>query len=843
MAESKSEGGGSLLSNPSALLALLTVAAGLWLVSRQLTSDRPVTPGGAQAGETGDQEFEARLWEDPFKAIKNGVTNLDSGSSSGGGNAAAVDRNPLVEQIRRRSLPDDTSKPGAAAPNQVLLLPVMISGGQYSEDQESRIRSRFAVVSALGQSGYVPEDAEHIGALRIPWLTQQEVNRAKQNVEGASITQLWKQNELGAKAPTDGQDPTDGKDREGAKAPKDARFCLLGINLSSPSAYMDVRYEWYRPRVFSEGSGGQGAKPNVLVLWLDDSYFNDDPLLRLALFLEPLTDPTQLDLPKGTSGPRVALIGPRRSATLRSMLPDWQTGRSPLDSFPDHGLRVLAQKVLGRVELFCATPSAMDEVLVRDPVAPDDTPRWSVGEKLTGEVNFKSFHNFAATDAQLAHEILEELQLRKADLTEPQNHVVLISEWDTFYARMLSLTYGAELTVLKAAKNQGHATRAAFIDSYIGDRQPPSSMPPNFHPLVYLRGLDGQTVGGDTGIKEADAGSRTGRAPPTSIEELRHWAPDVNKAEGQAQFDYLGRLGDRVDKLQRQLHRDGGGEIKAIGIVGSDVYDTLLILQALRQRFPGALFFTTDLDVRFFHPREREWARNLIVASAYGLALHRDLQGTVAPFRDSTQTAQFAAVLAALGNEKLARVVKIQPRRFEVGNRTAVDLSVTSSAMITDRAESGSKEPTWLHPLTTSEFHLWHPDNDYVWPIRCLIAALLLLGGACWICVPLRNLTWHGLAYANASLDYAEEDIGGPDGAEELLYRLGKNLENPLANALMTHGPRNSRKSSARFRSTADRNPPNRTPGSRTPSGKELRRSWARNWTTSAGSRKNFATI
>jgi hypothetical protein len=57
----------------------------------------------------------------------------------------------------------------------MLLLPVMIAGGPYSEDHESRVRSRFAIVSALGQLDYVPEDAEHLGTLEIPWPTTQQV--------------------------------------------------------------------------------------------------------------------------------------------------------------------------------------------------------------------------------------------------------------------------------------------------------------------------------------------------------------------------------------------------------------------------------------------------------------------------------------------------------------------------------------------------------------------------------------------------------------------------------------------------------------------------------------------
>jgi hypothetical protein len=273
----------------------------------------------------------------------------------------------------------------------------------------------------------------------------------------------------------------------------------------------------------------------------------------------------------------------------------------------------------------------MDEVLVDAP--PDEklpqeslpkNPREPVRMILTNV--FESFQNFAATDAQLAEEILDELALRDIKLKETQHHVVLISEWDTFYARALSLTYRAELAIRQGSTR----TRAEFLKEWTNAE---ALAPSNFHSFVYLRGLDGQTVGGDSGSKIGNPqNDRAARTQVTSIEDLRKWVPDANKAVGQAQFDYLGRLGDQMEELEKTLHREDRGHIEAVGIVGSDVYDTLLILQALRRRFSNALFFTTDLDARLCHPREREWARNLIVASAYGLALHPDLQKDVAPF-------------------------------------------------------------------------------------------------------------------------------------------------------------------------------------------------------------------
>ena len=174
---------------------------------------------------------------------------------------------------------------------------------------------------------------------------------------------------------------------------------------------------------------------------------------------------------------------------------------------------------------------------------------------------------------------------------------MLISEWDTFYARMLSLTYAAEMAVTQRVST----SRGDLVYSYLSNANG-ATFPTNFHSFVYLRGLDGQTIGGNPNAKAAK--DSPAKSPTTSFEELRKWAPDANKAEGQAQFDYLRRLGDQLVELEDRLRRENGRVTIAVGIVGSDVYDTLLILQALRDRFPTFLFFTTDLDARFWHPRD-----------------------------------------------------------------------------------------------------------------------------------------------------------------------------------------------------------------------------------------------
>src|SRR5215469_13781450 len=131
MAENESEGSSSGPLNLNSILALVTLAGGVWLVSHRLTSDRPVASGGVTRPFIGEQTLSARLWEDPFKNSDSDITNDSDTTNDEVGAGPTI----LIEQIKER----------AQSANQVLLLPVMLSGGQYSEDVESRVRSRYAI--------------------------------------------------------------------------------------------------------------------------------------------------------------------------------------------------------------------------------------------------------------------------------------------------------------------------------------------------------------------------------------------------------------------------------------------------------------------------------------------------------------------------------------------------------------------------------------------------------------------------------------------------------------------------------------------------------------------------
>ncbi len=165
-----------------------------------------------------------------------------------------------------------------------------------------------------------------------------------------------------------------------------------------------------------------------------------------------------------------------------------------------------------------------------------------------------------------------------------------------------------------------------------------------------------------------------------------------SRPDGHDQTDSLLRLADMMATEDREARNKGEKGFRAIGVLGSDVYDKLLILRALRPRFPDVVFFTNNLDAQFSQPEEWEAAHNLVVVSAFGLRLHDRWQRNIPPFRDGYQTATFLGTLVATGEFEQrpgSLVVKDQllpplalskimdlPRVFEIGRNGALDLSV-----------------------------------------------------------------------------------------------------------------------------------------------------------------------
>jgi hypothetical protein len=154
----------------------------------------------------------------------------------------------------------------------------------------------------------------------------------------------------------------------------------------------------------------------------------------------------------------------------------------------------------------------------------------------------------------------------------------------------------------------------------------------------------------------------------------------MERPEGDAQIDYLRRLAVQIRAREKEV-----GRIGAIGVLGNDYHDKLLVLEALRPMFPDAVFFTTDLDAAMLNREDNKFTRNLVVASGYGLSLSHELQGDIPPFRDCYQTAVFLAaqdaVWSAFGSKEQPSIgegqsrCRLTPQLFEIGRTEAVPLA------------------------------------------------------------------------------------------------------------------------------------------------------------------------
>jgi hypothetical protein len=142
----------------------------------------------------------------------------------------------------------------------------------------------------------------------------------------------------------------------------------------------------------------------------------------------------------------------------------------------------------------------------------------------------------------------------------------------------------------------------------------------------YLRALDGRP-------EETRAPEGTEASKPQDVSTSLLQGRAISETSfGTSQFDYLRRAALGLE-----------GNVVAVGILGSDIYDKMLVLQAVRPRFSSAIFFTTDLDALYVEREMQPFTRSLVVASADGLDANEsgDIPPNswkLPPMRDSYQT-------------------------------------------------------------------------------------------------------------------------------------------------------------------------------------------------------------
>jgi hypothetical protein len=639
-------------SSDSPIIALTSIVVALaGVLAHQLNpldSPRPAIPDSKSAQYFPIQDINARLWQDPFNAIlQHEAVSLDK-------NKATEDKHSINALIK--SIVDKSSKMNL---KKITVLGVMVPGGAYAEDIEDRRRTRYAVLSGLAVKEYAPEDREHIGYV-------EHVESLEHMDRGHQVYVQY----MGDLEPVKREYTGYVEDLEN----KD--------NLKSMPE--KIPFEWFNStNTFKDDSP-------VLVLWLDDAALGyvSNPLQMTGDFVERVNNavkkapkettkaiPRQLTVSEKTiksaaeqseQAPNLnfKFIGPASSNTLQAMI-DELAGSSPKEEYPFEFYRATASGDWPGIKI----PANSEENKTKI----KNIRTYLESLKLPLLITKTSF-----TDYELAETLAKELERRgfkinkdSDDPREHEDHIVIISEWDTIFGRlglpkaMKQQFVPMEKKCSKQEKNENKCDWPPEVDW--------------IHSFSYMRGLDGVIPGAEKKTEEAKANKDKDPNNSTKI--------NLESPEGQSQQDYVRRLAEHIDEIKQQLENNDSGEIKAIGVLGSDSYDKLMILKALRPSFPKAVFFTTDLDARLMQSKDFDVIRNLVVAASFDLKLAENLQKSIPPFRDSYQTAHFLATQIALDNangKKLDQgsIEKIldKPRLFETGNNKVIPLNPNKKA-------------------------------------------------------------------------------------------------------------------------------------------------------------------
>lgn len=429
-------------------------------------------------------------------------------------------------------------------------------------------------------------------------------------------------------------------------------------------------YEWFRD---------QAGKRSLLLVWVNEDLLGEQPILRMAKRYRLLLDL----LPEV---PDVRVIGPFSSATLDAM-----------DSELSARLDEETIKAMSDISVYSPTATIDEMSLSGDP-----NNKKSFAERWTEQMPESKFIRTIPSDAMTSRTLIEELTARgvEPDCAKTANtlncsHIALIGESDTSYARNLKKSFVREL-----------GAREAIVKTV--------------HQFGYLRGLDGrlpQESSDDSSLDGAADALDTRGARPSSV--------------GEAHLDTVNRIAVRLRGLDESLRKSRSGRLRAIGVLGSDVYDKLLILQTLRRYFPGVVFFTTDLDARLLDADQLKWTRNLVIGSGYGLMLSPELQDDVPPFRSGYQSAQFLSTLLAVDERPMEMnalqsvMVANTPRVFEVGHAGAVDLSAPERGLPLKLALADKE--VFLHPRPETSRGLDEDPSFWVWVVAIVLLSGLIL--------------------------------------------------------------------------------------------------------------------
>ncbi len=667
----------------ASMAVVATLVSSTLLVPRAFDLLRPAEKDRAQALVSAELEVEARLWEDPFVATRRYELERQQRCEK---EAARLPRSRdcldtvLTERRSAARLRERLDFDHDNDIEDTLLLAVMVPGNAFVGAEEARRRTRYGVLAGLQAEGYLPDNAEHIGLLQldIPPLRSAAVVDAPDRLVMPYELLSPRRDRVGRVS--DDPDPAAGS----ASAPP----------LASPR----------EPRASATAGPSRKRYPSIALLWIDESALPAPKLDGLAYVLNTVAGTC-------TRCPPVALIGPSSSDGLRTAL-SWLDSRAararlahvktegktdgkadgkdaaPLPKTAVEVAVAAGYRLLSNAALFNSSATISDKDLgeLHGRTLTDFVRRRMARVLGTEAVGPQSpqltFERTIASDDVVLQALADELKLRLP--ADGSRRVVLVTESDSIYSRTLERRLSRLIKPLRngVSTNEDH--------------------------VYFFRGVDGVTL--RDGVE---------RTAPSKADT----SAAVEWPESRDQLDYLRRMAQalkRSESLQVTAGAEpvgGTGPIGAIGIFANDVHDKLLILQALHDSFPDKVFFTTDMDARFLHPRTLPFTRNLVVASSLPLRFApqtpvaasaavsgaagavksgpaRSLQTGTPPFRDVYQAATYlAARLAACKSpcddiRKQAQAVIARPTVYEIGRDHAVPLSGFSASPLVPQEPS-----------------------------------------------------------------------------------------------------------------------------------------------------------
>ncbi len=498
----------------------------------------------------------------------------------------------------------------------VLVMPVLLPGGDYADLVERRRRSRYAVIAALASRGYLPQDGTHIRVWNSPNLR-----------------------------------------------------CLF----PSICAISSVPYEFFEDEQSLEIDNiapSANRYKKVLIFWVNEDRISSTALPRvvkmfslLEQYSVKIAKENNSDLKNIDELIDYRILGPYASSTFRNLFCTKMKAKNSGDSEAlsvkqyyekidphswedvSHRLEIINWSATSRRKLECTTDSSSGSLVLQPPerfISSTISSDSEMISKLAEEV----LHRLGAKQSPFG-ELNESDGRRKSKETAAEARtgdvVLLISESDTIYSTSLNIL----------AKNEFESAGFEVISQ------------------TYIRGIDGQYPGREDS-ENAQKPAQNG-VSNTSLSQRLLRSGYLEPSSGTAQFDYLRRMAQSLV--------DRGVNVRAVGVLGSDVYDKLLVLQALRSTYPKAIYFTSDLYALYIKSNTYSVNRNLLVAASHSLDFpsaysnkHRMReQRNWPPFRDSYQVSLFVAADYAISGSQSKP--QAQPKIFEVGRGRIFELN------------------------------------------------------------------------------------------------------------------------------------------------------------------------